>query len=465
MSENSGLTPLDSELSAAVEDDSTSKLPLLARLTAPISGGIVEQRHVSIPDDGQSTHALHYLPPEVAIGGLNIYVMQDGRWVKADAEEFGSYLRFDVTGTEADIAAVSVISVWWIWGILAAVVLVIVLLVVLSVKRHRNGSPDKTEEKAKAPAHVEKVPKPEKKQRKKPAIIVIIVLLVCALIAVAAVFLPRLAVKLAPYKAIAELERAQELSMNVTADGTLGKTELHTVVPVEIKSDGTSHITRVTIENVPLYYSNGMLILENGKAYGLGGAFPDYSSLLGDIAVLYQSAEYNSDGDTCTVSIGGEQAAELLKALCPALSGDTETVEDAHTETVIENGAVRSITVSATGSIDGAAFEVSAVIDGITRSANFDIPEKVSLAAEKNNASELPEISGDLFRLVSAWAELDGRESIVSSLRLAADCGPVVLDTVLDVSSREYDGKCIERSKALYRRQFCRERKRHRCYR
>lgn len=156
-----------------------------------------------------------------------------------------------------------------------------------------------------------------------------------------------------------------------------------------------------------------MLVHENGKAYSIGGAFPDYSALLGDIAALYKNAEYTSEGDTCTVSIGGEQAAELLKALCPALSGDAETVEDAYAETVIENGAVRSITVSASGSIGGAAFEVSAVIDGITRAVNYDIPEKVSLAAAKNNASELPEISGDLFRIVSAWAELDGREGIV----------------------------------------------------
>ena len=438
-----GLTPLDSELSAAVEDDSTSKLPLLARLTAPISGGIVEQRHVTIPDDRQSVHTLHYLPPEVAIGSLNIYVMQDGRWVKADAEEFGSYLRFDVTGTEADIAAVSVISVWWIWGILAVIVIAVVLLIVLSVKRRRRGRTDKSEEKAKAPAHTEKASKPEKKRRKKPAVIVIIILLVCALAAAAVMFLPELTGKLAPYRALAELERAQELSMNVTADGTLGGAELHTVVPVEVKSDGDSRITRVTLENVPLYYSNGMLVLENGKAYSISGAFPDYSSLFGDIAALYKNAEYTSDGDTCTVSIDGTQAAELLKALCPALSGDAETIEDAYAGTVIENGTVRSITVSASGSIDGAAFEVSAVIDGITRSADYNIPEKVSLAAAKNNASELPEISGDLFRIVSAWVELDGRESIVSSLRLAADCGPVVLNTALDVSSREYEGARI----------------------
>ena len=219
--------------------------------------------------------------------------------------------------------------------------------------------------------------------------------------------------------------------------------ELHTVVPVEVRNDGSSRITRAILENVPLYYSNDMLILENGKAYGIGSMFPDYSSLLGNIAELYRSTEYTSAGDSCTVSISGAQAAELLKLLCPALSGNVESIADAYAETVIENGAVSSITVSASGSMDGAAFEISAVIDGITHSANFDIPEKVSLAAAKDNASELPEISSDLFRIVSAWAELDGRESIVSSLRLSADCGPVVLNTSLDVSSREYDGKRI----------------------
>ena len=45
-----GLTPLDSGLSQAY-DDSTARLPWYERITAPISGGIIEQRHVSIPDD------------------------------------------------------------------------------------------------------------------------------------------------------------------------------------------------------------------------------------------------------------------------------------------------------------------------------------------------------------------------------------------------------------------------------
>lgn len=443
----SGLTPLDGDLSRAVDEASYVQLPWLVRLTTSVSGGLVEQLHVTIPDDGQSVHTLHYLPPEVSIGKIAVYVMENGRWSKADTTQFGSYLSFDVSGSDVDIAAVSVISVWWLWGVLALVVLAITATIIASVKKHRRRKLTRAAAKTDGQAEntsqtAEDAQAQGKKHRRKPAVMIMLIL-VCALAAAAVLLLPRLAARIAPYKALAELERAQELSMNVTTDGTLGDAELHTVVPVEVRNDGSSRITRAILENVPLYYSNDMLIFENGKAYGIGSMFPDYSSLLGNIAELYRSAEYTSAGDSCTVSISGAQAAELLKLLCPALSGNVESIADAYAETVIENGAVSSITVSASGSMDGAAFEVSAVIDGITHSANFDIPEKVSLAAAKDNASELPEISSDLFRIVSAWAELDGRESIVSSLRLSADCGPVVLNTSLDVSSREYDGKRI----------------------
>ena len=80
-------------------------------------------------------HTLHYLPPEVSIGRLAVYVMQDGRWIKAGTAEFGSYLTFDVAGTEADIAAVSVISIWRLWGLVALAVVLAAVIVLVSVKK------------------------------------------------------------------------------------------------------------------------------------------------------------------------------------------------------------------------------------------------------------------------------------------------------------------------------------------
>lgn len=371
-------------------------------------------------------------------------IMQDGRWIQAKTEEFGSYLAFDVAGTEADIAAVSVISVWWIWAAIAAVALTVILLVVFSIKRRRREHSKTAEKKTKTPAvRAESVPKPDKKRRKNPAAVIITLLLICALGAAAAIFVPQLVVKLAPYKALMEFGRADELSMSVSVEAALGDERISTVVPVAVKRSGENSITCAVVENVPLYYSNAMLILENGKSYSISSMFPDYSSLLGEITALYRDVEYTGDGSACMVSISGAQAAELLQTLCPALSGETETVNSAAVETVIENGSVQSITVSASGESSGSAFEVCAVISGMETSSDAVIPEAVAEAAAQNSAENLPEISGDLFRIISAWAELDGRDSIAAKLKMAVNCGPVVLDTTLDVDSAVANGKRI----------------------
>lgn len=171
-----------------------------------------------------------------------------------------------------------------------------------------------------------------------------------------------------------EFGRADELSMSVSVEAALGDERISTVVPVAVKRSGENSITCAVVENVPLYYSNAMLILENGKSYSISSMFPDYSSLLGKITALYRDVEYTEDGSACMVSISGAQAAELLQTLCPALSGETETVNSAAVETVIENGSVQSITVSASGESSGSAFEVCAVISGMETSSDAVIP-------------------------------------------------------------------------------------------
>ena len=94
-------------------------------------------------------HTLHYLPPEVSIGRLEVYVMQDGRWIKAGTAEFGRYLTFDVAGTEADIAAVSVISIWRLWRLVALAVVLAAVIVLVSVKKRRAGRSGEAKPRAK----------------------------------------------------------------------------------------------------------------------------------------------------------------------------------------------------------------------------------------------------------------------------------------------------------------------------
>lgn len=67
-------------------------------------------------------------------------------------------------------------------------------------------------------------------------------------------------------------------------------------------------VTYLNSGEIPLYYTDGMLILENGTAYDIGNSCPDYASLLGKLLPLYHDLEITGDGGTYSVTASGETA-------------------------------------------------------------------------------------------------------------------------------------------------------------
>ena len=81
--------------------------------------------------DGQS-----YAPADDGgVENTRIYTRQNGAWEQADCESFGDYLTFAVSGTQVDIAAVTVLPVWWAWLALALIALAILVLLILLVRK------------------------------------------------------------------------------------------------------------------------------------------------------------------------------------------------------------------------------------------------------------------------------------------------------------------------------------------
>ena len=453
------LTELDTSLDKALED-SAARLPWYARLAAPISGGIIEQRHISIPDDGQSTHTVHYLPPEISVGSVAVYVMQNGRWIRTDTKAFGSYVTFDAAGNEIDIAAVAEVSTAGIITAAAIVLAVIAVIIILSIilrRRHsaKGAAMSKTEKPAEgAGTETPAVPaaenaanstatKPQKRRAKKIITLIICLALLAGIAAAAIVLAPKVGSVLSPYRALTALGASPQLEMDITVNAAIGDTELDTSIPVSTKTFDEVCVSRAQIGSASLYFANDMLILENGKAYALGGAAPDYSALLTKIAAVYKDVNVteNDEGET-TLSVGAEQAAELLRILCPELGSDSLTVKSAVLTLKLTDGAVERIALTANGGISGStAFTVNAVIDGFTYSSSLTLPEEVSAAIAKNDADSLEAITDDVMNVISAWSELAARESVTGKLALRADCGPVVLNTTLDVSSAVTDGE------------------------
>ena len=84
----------------------------------------VESWQLTIPDDGQESHTVRYLPLEVG-KKYKVYAKQDGSWKQLSTETIGSYLAFDLPGNTAELAVVpgSSVPVWVIVTAAAAVVL------------------------------------------------------------------------------------------------------------------------------------------------------------------------------------------------------------------------------------------------------------------------------------------------------------------------------------------------------
>ena len=450
------LAELDTSLDAALSD-SAALLPWYARLTAPISGGIIEQRHITIPDDGQTTHTVHYLPPDITVGSVAVYVMQNGRWIRADTQEFGSYVTFDVTGNEIDIAAVAEVSTGGIVSVFAGILVVIALIIILSITlRRRHGARKKTmNTKEKAAAETPDdgsaaaagsaengAPKPKKRRGRAITALIVCLALLAGIVAAGAILLPKVSGILSPYRALSALGASPQLEMNISVDAALGDAKLHTAIPVSTNTFDGVRVSRAQLGSAPLYFANGMLILENGKTYALGSAVPDYSALLGKIAAVCKDVDVSADeGGEYTLSVGAEQADELLRMLCPELGSGSMTVNSAVLTLKLTDGSVERIALTADGTAaDSRVFSVDAVIDGFTYTSSLTLPEEVSTAIGKKDADSLDTLTDNVMNIISAWAEMAAREKVTGTLTLRADCGPVVLNTELDVTSTVTDG-------------------------
>ena len=129
-----GFAPLSTGLISALRGYLGSA-PWYRLIATPINRDVSEQWHITLPQDGSSSCRVHYTAPDGSVKNLRIYVRQGGGWTRADCDTFGSYLTFDVSGSEADIAAVTVLPVWWAWLILLLLAAELLLLVIRLIRR------------------------------------------------------------------------------------------------------------------------------------------------------------------------------------------------------------------------------------------------------------------------------------------------------------------------------------------
>ena len=403
----------------------------------PVNREVTEQWHIELPEDENVLHTVHYISPDGKMENLRIYVRQGGGWKRENCESFGSYLTFSVSGTEADVAAVSVLPVWWAWlllGLLVLLALAAVIFLIRKLARTARAASGRKKEAAQDAQTAEDEAGAVMQSRKKKSWPVLLLLALLAVLAAAAAYLFLFGGgRWIAYHAMHALSDRAELSMTLTVDAAMGGDSVYTQTVLQQKSADGQKISYTQLEGVPFYYADGAVILESGSAYQVHESFPDYPALLTQLTPLFKDLKAERSGDAWTVTAEGRTAQKLLTSAVPALSGSLSEMQSAAVRVRLDGLTVRTIELSAEGTLqNGLALSVSVCMDDITGSADFDIPQAV-LDAATDLGGDRPVITEDSLTLLAAWEKWRQQESGTAKLSVCANCGPVVVDQSLDL--------------------------------
>ena len=416
----------------------------------PINRDVAEQWHITLPQDSQQTHTVHYLPTTEKAANTHIYICQGGDWEEVDCDTFGSYLTFQVTGSQADIAAVSVFPVWWAWVLVGLVLLGIAFLVFLLLHKlfGKVRARRKAARKQQITEAVENGMPMMTPGSSKPRIWLIVVAAVLAVILIAGcIFFFGSGRRLLAYQALNKLD-SSELTAHVTVDAAIGETELQTQTVLQRKTENGQTISYVQLDGIPLYYANGAVILENGRAYRIVESLPDYDAMLQQLTPLYKELKATHEDGAWQITADGSTARQLLTAIVPELSGNLADTQQVTARVTLSGLHAEQIALSASGVLQtGDSFRVSLRLDQITGSADFMVPQAVSDAAA-SLSDDLPVITQDWLTLLAAWKQWQQQDQFSADIALRADCGPVVLNQSLNLYAKQVSGKplyCISK--------------------
>ena len=283
-----------------------------------------------------------------------------------------------------------------------------------------------------------------KRRRKRRWIPVLVTVL--ALLAAAAVFFLRSDVKkdLEAYHLIEARMKEDPLAMDVTADASFKTLDAQVSASVtRTKADDTS-VTCIERNGAALYYANGVIYLENGRAYPVLDGYPDYSDLLDKTAELCRSLTVSKavDGQekTYTLTAEGEDATSLLRILASDEIADAAPLNALRVELVAESGELMELRFSADGAGD---LNLDAEVIFRSTSSAPEIPEAV-LGAMKSGADEVSgTLTDDTLRLMQALAALREQQELSADIALSADCGPIVVSDTLQYDRTSVDGQDI----------------------
>ncbi len=404
------------EATPAVFDFDDTRFNPLNRLRA-YRRTVLEQWLLTLPDDGADSHMVRYLPPEGAEKHLELYLLRDGAWTRLDTGTMGSYLTFGVPGGAAQLTVLSTATPWWVWLLLGAFLLeALMLLAALLIRKKTVDDPETAAQRKK------------KLRRLRISLLAATLALGLALGAVLRLA-PAIHNGMSIYTMLRNYGERTDMETQLSLHTQVGGQDFDTNATIYMLPCGDKKVSCVMWQDIPIYYCDDTLLLENGRAYRAGGVLPDYSRLLHLAAGLYNSADVTLTEENGVKRYQAVAEGEAAKRLLELLLSDSAAPETERVtlELIVRDGELSSISAAWSGDAGDANAEL------LFRDSDRtpELPQAVRSAVESGEYMNASEIGEDARRLLTAWVELMTRDPLSTDVTLEADCGPLLLDETL----------------------------------
>ena len=413
--------------------------------SVPVS--VAERLRLSFPDEGTGEHTVRYLAPDGRTVNHRLYLMTPEGAVRLYPKSFGSYYLFEVSGTRAELTLVNTIQSWWIAAYIGGALLVLVLLVVLDVKIvlavYRRKKKRRT-----PPAWVTGA-RTWRKTHRKALRLGGAGLLLAALAAIVILRFSSISIAIETYRILssfASRETAIETDIEVHSDA---RDLVISDSIVRVRKNGML-IGCTDQYGIPLYFSGGIVYLENGRAFEVSDRNLDGNAVLNLAREIFRQGEISktrAEGETLYEAVLGRETAEEVLHLI--LADDSANLLEAESMTVQLKARGSELTgLSFTGGGEtesGKRFTISASLIPGAVEQRPAIPQAVLDAVALGSKGSREVLSEDLLMLLAAWMKYDSDETAAAKLALRADCGLLSLNSDYDYLRTRIDGTDINR--------------------
>ena len=247
---------------------------------------------------------------------------------------------------------------------------------------------------------------------------------------------------------------ADQLAMHVAVSAKINSETVDLESDVTIIAGAEPRFLILEQRGITLYVADNVLFLENGRAFRLGDAMQthaaSYAALLPRIGALFDqwqiTAEQTEEGAVYEITVTGEAAEQLLAVVSPAETLPVAGIRELKLALTEKRGVLEEIRFSGAGRVNGTAVAILVELSGFRFpvSGEDPVPEAVRQRAATVDPGELFSLTEDLYRLVLAIEPLAHGEPVAGNLSLAVDCGPLQMDTELNLSELQTDSGQID---------------------